>query len=148
MDHYKLSRTRKPGCTSWTIGAFIRIRKAIIITVFLDYRHRRHSRNVPFARILRQHGPNQNRTRHHSDIRSVGGRGAHTRITTLISFRPEFEIIQDRVVWEKSSNLLNLNVDGQKKYFGAAKCSKTPETWSFPTRRNEPLMPVAQHQAH
>jgi capsular exopolysaccharide synthesis family protein len=117
----------------------IRIRKAIIITVFLITAIV--ATAVTF--LLPESYASTARIRIEpdiiSDIRSVGGEGTYAGYDPYF-IQTEFEIIQDRVVLGKVIEALNLNVEWGKKYFGG-ETLKTPETMEFLKRRMS-LMPV------
>jgi capsular exopolysaccharide synthesis family protein len=117
----------------------IRIRKAIIITVFLITAIV--ATAVTF--LLPESYASTARIRIEpdtiSDIRGVGGEVPYASYDPYF-IQTEFEIIQDRVVLGKVIEALNLNVEWGKKYFGG-ETLKTPETMEFLKRRMS-LMPV------
>jgi capsular exopolysaccharide synthesis family protein len=117
----------------------IRIRKAIIITVFLITAIV--ATAVTF--LLPESYASTARIRIEpdtiSDIRGVGGETPYAGYDPYF-IQTEFEIIQDRVVLGKVIEALNLNVEWGKKYFGG-ETLKTPETMEFLKRRMS-LMPV------
>jgi capsular exopolysaccharide synthesis family protein len=117
----------------------IRIRKAIIITVFLITAIV--ATAVTF--LLPESYASTARIRIEpdaiSDIRSVGGEAPYASYDPYF-IQTEFEIIQDRVVLGKVIEALNLNAEWGKKYFGG-EMLKTPETMEFLKRRMS-LMPV------
>jgi capsular exopolysaccharide synthesis family protein len=117
----------------------IRIRKAIIITVFLITTIV--ATAVTF--LLPESYASTARIRIEpdtiSDIRGVGGEVPYAAYDPYF-IQTEFEIIQDRVVLGKVIETLNLNVEWGKKYFGG-ETLKTPETMEFLKRRMS-LMPV------
>ena len=117
----------------------IRIRKAIIITVFLITAIV--ATAVTF--LLPESYASTARIRIEpdiiSDIRGVGGEATYTSYDPYF-IQTEFEIIQDRVVLGKVIEALNLNEVWGKKYFGG-ETLKTPETMEFLKRRMS-LMPV------
>ena len=117
----------------------IRIRKAIIITVFLITAIV--ATAVTF--LLPESYASTARIRIEpdtiSDIRGVGGEVPYAAYDPYF-IQTEFEIIQDRVVLGKVIETLNLNVEWGKKYFGG-ETLKTPETMEFLKKRMS-LMPV------
>jgi capsular exopolysaccharide synthesis family protein len=117
----------------------IRIRKAIIITVFLITAIV--ATAVTF--LLPESYASTARIRIEpdtiSDIRGVSGEVPYAAYDPYF-IQTEFEIIQDRVVLGKVIETLNLNVEWGKKYFGG-ETLKTPETMEFLKRRMS-LMPV------
>jgi capsular exopolysaccharide synthesis family protein len=117
----------------------IRIRKAIIITVFLITAIV--ATAVTF--LLPESYASTARIKIEpdvvKDIRSVGGEAPYASYDPYF-IQTEFEIIQDRVVLGKVIEALNLNAEWGKKYFGG-EMLKTPETMEFLKRRMS-LMPV------
>jgi polysaccharide biosynthesis transport protein len=118
----------------------IRIRKAIIITVFLITAIV--ATVVTF--LLPASYASTVRIRIEPDyVADITGLAAsHTTVSSYDPYfiQTEFEIIQDRVVLGKVIDALNLNVEWGKKYFGG-ETLKTPETMEFLKRRMS-LMPV------
>jgi capsular exopolysaccharide synthesis family protein len=117
----------------------IRIRKAIIITVFLITAIV--ATVVTF--LLPASYASTVRIRIEPDyVADITGMGSHTTVSAYDPYfiQTEFEIIQDRVVLGKVIDALNLNVEWGKKYFGG-ETLKTPETMEFLKRRMS-LMPV------
>ncbi|MGO8680575.1 MAG: GumC family protein [Limisphaerales bacterium] len=117
----------------------IRIRKAIIITVFLITAIV--ATAVTF--LLPESYASTARIRIEpdsiSDIRGVGEALPYASYDPYF-IQTEFEIIQDRVVLGKVIEALNLNIEWGKKYFGG-ETLKTSETMEFLKRRMS-LMPV------
>jgi succinoglycan biosynthesis transport protein ExoP len=136
LQNQPQQETRLHFLDYWRI---IRIRKAIIITVFLITAIV--ATAVTF--LLPESYASTARIRIEPDsIADITGVGSHV---TYASYDPyfiqtEFEIIQDRVVLGKVIEALNLNVEWGKKYFGG-ETLKTPETMEFLKRRMS-LMPV------
>jgi capsular exopolysaccharide synthesis family protein len=136
LQNQPQQETRLHFLDYWRI---IRIRKAIIITVFLITAIV--ATAVTF--LLPESYASTARIRIEPDsIADITGVGNHA---TYASYDPyfiqtEFEIIQDRVVLGKVIEALNLNVEWGKKYFGG-ETLKTPETMEFLKRRMS-LMPV------
>ncbi len=136
LQHQPQQETRLHFLDYWRI---IRIRKAIIITVFLITAIV--ATAVTF--LLPESYASTARIRIEPDsIADITGVGNHV---TYASYDPyfiqtEFEIIQDRVVLGKVIEALNLNVEWGKKYFGG-ETLKTPETMEFLKKRMS-LMPV------
>jgi polysaccharide biosynthesis transport protein len=117
----------------------IRIRKAIIITVFLITAIV--ATAVTF--LLPESYASTARIRIEPDsIADIAGVGSHVTYAQYDPYfiQTEFEIIQDRVVLGKVIESLNLNVEWGKKYFGG-ETLKTPETMEFLKRRMS-LTPV------
>jgi len=117
----------------------IRIRKAIIITVFLITAIV--ATAVTF--LLPESYASTVRIRIEPDV--VTDVPGVTSTTTISQYDPyfiqtEFEIIQDRVVLGKVIEALDLNTQWGKKYYGG-EVLKTPETMEFLKRRMS-LMPV------
>ncbi|MGD0207302.1 MAG: polysaccharide biosynthesis tyrosine autokinase [Verrucomicrobiota bacterium] len=136
LQNQPQQETRLHFLDYWRI---IRIRKAIIITVFLITAIV--ATAVTF--LLPESYASTARIRIEpdiiSDIRGVGGEVPYTSYDPYF-IQTEFEIIQDRVVLGKVIEALNLNVEWGKKYFGG-ETLKTPETMEFLKRRMS-LMPV------
>jgi len=136
LQNQPQQETRLHFLDYWRI---IRIRKAIIITVFLITAIV--ATAVTF--LLPESYASTARIRIEpdtiSDIRSVNGEGPYASYDPYF-IQTEFEIIQDRVVLGKVIENLNLNVEWGKKYFGG-ETLKTPETMEFLKRRMS-LMPV------
>ena len=136
LQNQPQQETRLHFLDYWRI---IRIRKAIIITVFLITAIV--ATAVTF--LLPESYASTARIRIEPDsIADISGVGNHV---TYASYDPyfiqtEFEIIQDRVVLGKVIEALNLNVEWGKKYFGG-ETLKTPETMEFLKKRMN-LMPV------
>jgi succinoglycan biosynthesis transport protein ExoP len=117
----------------------IRIRKAIIITVFLITAIV--ATAVTF--LLPESYASTARIRIESDaVQDVSGMSGTVTMTPYDPYfiQTEFEIIQDRVVLGKVIEALNLNVEWGKKFNGG-ETLKTPETMEFLKRRMS-LMPV------
>ncbi len=117
----------------------IRIRKAIIITVFLITAIV--ATAVTF--LLPESYASTARIRIEPDIvTDVPGVSTTTTISPYDPYfiQTEFEIIQDRVVLGKVIEALDLNTQWGKKYYGG-EVLKTPETMEFLKRRMS-LMPV------
>ncbi len=117
----------------------IRIRKAIIITVFLITAIV--ATAVTF--LLPESYASTARIRIEPDIvTDVPGVSSTTTISPYDPYfiQTEFEIIQDRVVLGKVIEALDLNTQWGKKYYGG-EVLKTPETMEFLKRRMS-LMPV------
>ncbi|MGA2279898.1 MAG: polysaccharide biosynthesis tyrosine autokinase [Verrucomicrobiota bacterium] len=136
LQNQPQQETRLHFLDYWRI---IRIRKAIIITVFLITAIV--ATAVTF--LLPESYASTARIRIEpdiiSDIRGVGGEAPYASYDPYF-IQTEFEIIQDRVVLGKVIEALNLNVEWGKKYFGG-ETLKTPETMEFLKRRMS-LMPV------
>ncbi|MGA2240947.1 MAG: polysaccharide biosynthesis tyrosine autokinase [Verrucomicrobiota bacterium] len=136
LQNQPQQETRLHFLDYWRI---IRIRKAIIITVFLITAIV--ATAVTF--LLPESYASTARIRIEpdiiSDIRGVGGEATYTSYDPYF-IQTEFEIIQDRVVLGKVIEALNLNEVWGKKYFGG-ETLKTPETMEFLKRRMS-LMPV------
>jgi capsular exopolysaccharide synthesis family protein len=136
LQNQPQQETRLHFLDYWRI---IRIRKAIIITVFLITAIV--ATAVTF--LLPESYASTARIRIEpdtiSDIRGVGGEMPYASYDPYF-IQTEFEIIQDRVVLGKVIEALNLNVEWGKKYFGG-ETLKTPETMEFLKRRMS-LMPV------
>ena len=136
LQNQPQQETRLHFLDYWRI---IRIRKAIIITVFLITAIV--ATAVTF--LLPESYASTARIRIEpdtiSDIRGVGGEVPYAAYDPYF-IQTEFEIIQDRVVLGKVIETLNLNVEWGKKYFGG-ETLKTPETMEFLKRRMS-LMPV------
>jgi capsular exopolysaccharide synthesis family protein len=112
----------------------IRIRKAIIITVFLITAIIATAVTLLLPESYASTAQIRIEPDIVSDISGVSG-----SVTTYSSYDPyfiqtEFEIIQDRVVLGKVVEALNLNVEWGKKYFGGATI-KTSEAMEFLKRR-------------
>jgi uncharacterized protein involved in exopolysaccharide biosynthesis len=126
LQNQPQQETRLHFLDYWRI---IRIRKAIIITVFLITAIV--ATAVTF--LLPESYASTARIRIEPDsIADITGVGNHA---TYASYDPyfiqtEFEIIQDRVVLGKVIEALNLNVEWGKNTL-AAKHSKLPRPWSF-----------------
>jgi succinoglycan biosynthesis transport protein ExoP len=139
MDSLQNQPQQEPRLHFLDYWRIIRIRKAIIITVFLITAIV--ATAVTF--LLPESYASTARIRIEPDfIADITGVGSHV---TYASYDPyfiqtEFEIIQDRVVLGKVIEALNLNVEWGKKYFGG-ETLKTPETMEFLKRRMS-LMPV------
>jgi polysaccharide biosynthesis transport protein len=118
----------------------IRIRKAIIITVFLITAIV--ATAVTF--LLPESYASTARIRIEpdivADVSSMGGGQTTYSPYDPYFIQTEFEIIQDRVVLGKVIEALNLNVEWGKKYNGGENL-KTPETIEF-LRKRINLMPV------
>ncbi len=136
LQNQPQQETRLHFLDYWRI---IRIRKAIIITVFLITAIV--ATAVTF--LLPESYASTARIRIEpdtiSDIRSVGGEAPYASYDPYF-IQTEFEIIQDRVVLGKVIEALNLNEVWGKKYFGG-ETLKTPETVEFLKRRMS-LTPV------
>ena len=136
LQNQPQQETRLHFLDYWRI---IRIRKAIIITVFLITAIV--ATAVTF--LLPESYASTARIRIEpdtiSDIRGVGGEVPYAAYDPYF-IQTEFEIIQDRVVLGKVIETLNLNVEWGKKYFGG-ETLKTPETMEFLKKRMS-LMPV------
>ena len=136
LQNQPQQETRLHFLDYWRI---IRIRKAIIITVFLITAIV--ATAVTF--LLPESYASTARIRIEpdiiSDIRGVGGEGTYASYDPYF-IQTEFEIIQDRVVLGKVIEALNLNEVWGKKYFGG-ETLKTSETMEFLKRRIS-LMPV------
>jgi uncharacterized protein involved in exopolysaccharide biosynthesis len=136
LQNQPQQETRLHFLDYWRI---IRIRKAIIITVFLITAIV--ATAVTF--LLPESYASTARIRIEpdtiSDIRGVSGEVPYAAYDPYF-IQTEFEIIQDRVVLGKVIETLNLNVEWGKKYFGG-ETLKTPETMEFLKRRMS-LMPV------
>jgi polysaccharide biosynthesis transport protein len=136
LQNQPQQETRLHFLDYWRI---IRIRKAIIITVFLITAIV--ATAVTF--LLPESYASTARIRIEpdtiSDIRGVGGEAPYASYDPYF-IQTEFEIIQDRVVLGKVIEALNLNVEWGKKYFGG-EMLKTPETMEFLKKRMS-LMPV------
>ena len=136
LQNQPQQETRLHFLDYWRI---IRIRKAIIITVFLITAIV--ATAVTF--LLPESYASTARIRIEpdiiSDIRGVSGEVPYASYDPYF-IQTEFEIIQDRVVLGKVIEALNLNVEWGKKYFGG-ETLKTPETMEFLKRRMS-LMPV------
>jgi len=143
MDSLQISRNRNQAALPGLLR-IIRIRKAIIITVFLITAIV--ATAVTF--LLPESYASTARIRIEpdtiSDIRGVGGEVPYAAYDPYF-IQTEFEIIQDRVVLGKVIETLNLNVEWGKKYFGG-ETLKTPRPWNS-QETNEPDA-RAQHQAH
>jgi capsular exopolysaccharide synthesis family protein len=117
----------------------IRIRKAIIITVFLITA----IIATAVTLLLPESYASTAQIRIEPDIVSdISGVGGNLTYTTYDPYfiQTEFEVIQDRVVLGKVIDALNLNVDWGKKYSGG-ETLKTSETMEFLKRRMS-LSPV------
>ena len=117
----------------------IRIRKAIIITVFLITA----IIATAVTLLLPESYASTAQIRIEPDIVSdISGVGGNLTYTTYDPYfiQTEFEVIQDRVVLGKVIDALNLNVDWGKKYNGG-ETLKTSETMEFLKRRMS-LSPV------
>jgi capsular exopolysaccharide synthesis family protein len=136
LQNQPQQETRLHFLDYWRI---IRIRKAIIITVFLITAIV--ATAVTF--LLPESYASTARIRIEpdtiSDIRGVSGEAPYASYDPYF-IQTEFEIIQDRVVLGKVIEALNLNVEWGKKYFGG-EMLKTPETMEFLKKRMS-LMPV------
>ena len=136
LQNQPQQETRLHFLDYWRI---IRIRKAIIITVFLITAIV--ATAVTF--LLPESYASTARIRIEpdsiSDIRGVGEALPYASYDPYF-IQTEFEIIQDRVVLGKVIEALNLNVEWGKKYFGG-ETLKTSETMEFLKRRMS-LMPV------
>ena len=136
LQNQPQQETRLHFLDYWRI---IRIRKAIIITVFLITAIV--ATAVTF--LLPESYASTARIRIEPDsIADITGVGSHVTYAPYDPYfiQTEFEIIQDRVVLGKVIEALNLNVEWGKKYFGG-ETLKTPETMEFLKRRMS-LMPV------
>ena len=136
LQNQPQQETRLHFLDYWRI---IRIRKAIIITVFLITAIV--ATAVTF--LLPESYASTARIRIEpdsiSDIRGVGEALPYASYDPYF-IQTEFEIIQDRVVLGKVIEALNLNIEWGKKYFGG-ETLKTSETMEFLKRRMS-LMPV------
>jgi capsular exopolysaccharide synthesis family protein len=136
LQNQPQQETRLHFLDYWRI---IRIRKAIIITVFLITAIV--ATAVTF--LLPESYASTARIRIEpdtiSDIRGVGDVMPYAAYDPYF-IQTEFEIIQDRVVLGKVIESLNLNEVWGKKYFGG-EMLKTPETMEFLKKRMS-LMPV------
>ena len=130
LQNQPQQETRLHFLDYWRI---IRIRKAIIITVFLITAIV--ATAVTF--LLPESYSSTARIRIEpdtiSDIRSVGGEAPYAAYDPYF-IQTEFEIIQDRVVLGKVIESLNLNEVWGKKYFGG-EMLKTHETMEFLKKR-------------
>ena len=130
LQNQPQQETRLHFLDYWRI---IRIRKAIIITVFLITAIV--ATAVTF--LLPESYSSTARIRIEpdtiSDIRGVGGEAPYAAYDPYF-IQTEFEIIQDRVVLGKVIESLNLNEVWGKKYFGG-EMLKTPETMEFLKKR-------------
>jgi polysaccharide biosynthesis transport protein len=136
LQNQPQQETRLHFLDYWRI---IRIRKAIIITVFLITAIV--ATAVTF--LLPESYASTARIRIEPDsIADITGVGSHVTYAPYDPYfiQTEFEIIQDRVVLGKVIETLNLNEAWGKKYFGG-EMLKTPETMDFLKRRMS-LMPV------
>jgi capsular exopolysaccharide synthesis family protein len=136
LQNQPQQETRLHFLDYWRI---IRIRKAIIITVFLITAIV--ATAVTF--LLPESYASTARIRIEPDsIADISGVGSHVTYAPYDPYfiQTEFEIIQDRVVLGKVIEALNLNVEWGKKYFGG-ETLKTPETMEFLKRRMS-LTPV------
>jgi capsular exopolysaccharide synthesis family protein len=136
LQNQPQQETRLHFLDYWRI---IRIRKAIIITVFLITAIV--ATAVTF--LLPESYASTARIRIEPDsIADITGVGSHVTYAPYDPYfiQTEFEIIQDRVVLGKVIEALNLNVEWGKKYFGG-ETLKTPETMEFLKKRMN-LMPV------
>ena len=136
LQNQPQQETRLHFLDYWRI---IRIRKAIIITVFLITAIV--ATAVTF--LLPESSASTARIRIEPDsIADITGVGSHVTYAPYDPYfiQTEFEIIQDRVVLGKVIEALNLNVEWGKKYFGG-ETLKTPETMEFLKKRMN-LMPV------
>ena len=136
LENQPQQETRLHFLDYWRI---IRIRKAIIITVFLITAIV--ATAVTF--LLPESYASTARIRIEPDsIADITGVGSHVTYAPYDPYfiQTEFEIIQDRVVLGKVIEALNLNVEWGKKYFGG-ETLKTPETMEFLKKRMN-LMPV------
>jgi polysaccharide biosynthesis transport protein len=136
LQNQQQQETRLHFLDYWRI---IRIRKAIIITVFLITAIV--ATAVTF--LLPESYASTARIRIEPDsIADITGVGGHVTFAPYDPYfiQTEFEVIQDRVVLGKVIENLNLNVEWGKKYFGG-ETLKTPETMEFLKRRMS-LMPV------
>jgi capsular exopolysaccharide synthesis family protein len=136
LQNQPQQETRLHFLDYWRI---IRIRKAIIITVFLITAIV--ATAVTF--LLPESYASTARIRIEPDsIADITGVGSHVTYAPYDPYfiQTEFEIIQDRVVLGKVIEALNLNVEWGKKYFGG-ETLKTPETMEFLKKRMS-LMPV------
>ena len=107
----------------------IRIRKAIIITVFLITA----IIATAVTLLLPESYASTAQIRIEPDIVSdISGVGGNLTYTTYDPYfiQTEFEVIQDRVVLGKVIDALNLNVDWGKNITGAKRL-KPPKRWSF-----------------
>jgi capsular exopolysaccharide synthesis family protein len=136
LQNQPQQETRLHFLDYWRI---IRIRKAIIITVFLITAIV--ATAVTF--LLPESYASTARIRIEpdtiSDIRGVGDAMPYAAYDPYF-IQTEFEVIQDRVVLGKVIESLNLNELWGKKYFGG-EMLKTPETMEFLKKRMS-LMPV------
>ena len=136
LQNQPQQETRLHFLDYWRI---IRIRKAIIITVFLITAIV--ATAVTF--LLPESYASTARIRIEpdtiSDIRGVGDAMPYAAYDPYF-IQTEFEVIQDRVVLGKVIESLNLNEVWGKKYFGG-EMLKTPETMEFLKKRMS-LMPV------
>jgi polysaccharide biosynthesis transport protein len=136
LQNQPQQETRLHFLDYWRI---IRIRKAIIITVFLITAIV--ATAVTF--LLPESYASTARIRIEPDsIADISGVGSHVTYAPYDPYfiQTEFEVIQDRVVLGKVVEALNLNEVWGKKYFGG-ETLKTPETMEF-LRRRISLMPV------
>ncbi len=137
LQNQPQQETRLHFLDYWRI---IRIRKAIIITVFLITAIV--ATAVTF--LLPESYASTARIRIEPDfVADITGLSAgHTTVSGYDPYfiQTEFEVIQDRVVLGKVIDNLNLNVEWGKKYFGG-ETLKTPETMEFLKRRMS-LMPI------
>ena len=139
MDSLQNQPQQEPRLHFLDYWRIIRIRKAIIITVFLITAIV--ATAVTF--LLPESYASTARIRIEPDyIADITGVGGHMTYAPYDPYfiQTEFEIIQDRVVLGKVIEALNLNVEWGKKYFGG-ETLKTPETMEFLKRRMS-LMPV------
>ena len=136
LQNQPQQETRLHFLDYWRI---IRIRKAIIVTVFLITAIV--ATAVTF--LLPESYASTARIRIEpdtiSDIRGVGDAMPYAAYDPYF-IQTEFEVIQDRVVLGKVIESLNLNELWGKKYFGG-EMLKTPETMEFLKKRMS-LMPV------
>jgi capsular exopolysaccharide synthesis family protein len=136
LQNQPQQETRLHFLDYWRI---IRIRKAIIITVFLITAIV--ATAVTF--LLPESYASTARIRIEPDlIADITGVGGHVTYAPYDPYfiQTEFEIIQDRVVLGKVIESLNLNVEWGKKYFGG-ETLKTSETMEFLKKRMS-LLPV------
>ncbi len=111
----------------------IRIRKAIIITVFLITAIIATAVTLLLPESYASTAQIRIEPDIVSDIPGVAGNVTYTSYDPYF-IQTEFEIIQDRVVLGKVIEALNLNIEWGKKYFGG-ETLKTTETMEFLKRR-------------
>jgi capsular exopolysaccharide synthesis family protein len=117
----------------------IRIRKAIIITVFLITAIIATAVTLLLPESYASTAQIRIEPDIVSDIAGVGGGNTYTAYDPYF-IQTEFEVIQDRVVLGKVIEALNLNVEWGKRYFGG-ETLKTSESMEF-LRRRMSLNPV------